>query len=76
MIFHIVGVACVAGSLIGDVHNHPVCTDYENPQDYSSIIDCNKKVDKVKTPLPLIKGQKIAGEQWIILHCIQMPVLK
>jgi hypothetical protein len=73
MPFHIVGTACVATSIIGfGLNYHPICTEYENPMDFPTYIDCHKAVDK-STPFPDIPGYTPDKLTWLSLHCIQLP---
>jgi hypothetical protein len=66
MIFHVVGIACVAASL-GGLHGQPSCIDFESPTDYQSIAECRQAADPTITALPDGK------DKWIVLHYAQVP---
>jgi hypothetical protein len=69
MIFHMVGIACIAASLNGiGIGHQPKCHDWEDTsKDYSTLKECVTAADKSKIQIPE------NYDTWIRLDCIQMP---
>lgn len=67
--FHVVGVACVAASMIG-AHVVPKCLDYQDTKDRPTLLECRQAADKTKVPVP--KGY----DTWIVLHCAEVSAGK
>jgi hypothetical protein len=80
MIFHIVGTACVAASLVAPInpeqHRPAICAGYEGPKDYATLMECTKDANKATTPIPKIDGKRVEGMEWMSLNCIQIPESK
>jgi hypothetical protein len=65
--FHMVGIACMAASLVGGTHVRPDCSDFESPTDYPSFTECRRAANPAAVPVPK------SGAKWIVLHCAQVP---
>jgi hypothetical protein len=78
MVFHLIGTACIAATIVnGGNHDPsgkpipPVCQELKSPKDYSAYADCvgvvNNQVLR-QSEIPSLPDNRFT---WFTLHCIQ-----